>query len=312
MLQVNAMDKWMKEDLGEIEHQAVNMKACPTCKTVIRRSCRYGNQLRKTLMNVKEIRKSIVIQMFRKELYWTKEIKAKFPNTSALKFGSIKARIKQSLARRPIPGFQYILLDNLVTLATRLDKFNSFIAATKTRSVPDKLASRTRLRTIRDHVKPIKNWILKMVPLQEIKYGSEQQLNDVARELYRVAFLIKLFQMLYVDPHDKIILGLYYNAMSLVDSTKPFTEDQENAVKNIVREMGRILCDPEIPNMRRFQVVKAMGMNNGVWFKCPNGHIYINTDCNETLEKEMCYECQRNINAGNIASQEAIDLPELS
>lgn len=306
IIEVKAMDKWMK-DGEETQNHEVNMKACPKCKTVIRRSLRYGNQLKKMLVNVKEIRKRIVIQMLRKELYWTKEIRAKFPNTSALKFGSIKARIKQSLVRHLIPGFDYILLDNLVTLATGIDKFNSFIAAMKIQTAPD-LAFRARLRAIGDHVMAIKNWILKMVPLQERKYGSEQQLNEVERALYRVAFLIKLFQMLYVNPHDETILGLYYNAMSLVDSTKPFTEDQENAVKNIIREMGRILCDSETPNMRRFQVVKATGMNNGVWFKCPNGHIYMNTDCNETLMKERCNECQRIVNADNTASKDEINI----
>ncbi len=46
--------------------------------------------------------------------------------------------------------------------------------------------------------------------------------------------------------------------MSLVDPTKPFTEDQENAVKSIITEMNTIRGNPETANMESFQIVKAI------------------------------------------------------
>jgi hypothetical protein len=46
-----------------------------------------------------------------------------------------------------------------------------------------------------------------------------------------------------------------------------------------------------ISDAERRQIIDAMGMQQGHWYKCPNGHIYVITDCGGAMEESKCNEC---------------------
>ena len=39
------------------------------------------------------------------------------------------------------------------------------------------------------------------------------------------------------------------------------------------------------------EIVKAFGPTTGKWFKCPNGHVYIITECGGATQEGVCNEC---------------------
>ena len=39
------------------------------------------------------------------------------------------------------------------------------------------------------------------------------------------------------------------------------------------------------------QIVTAMGLKKGHWYKCPQGHIYAITECGGAMEKSTCPDC---------------------
>lgn len=41
-----------------------------------------------------------------------------------------------------------------------------------------------------------------------------------------------------------------------------------------------------------------MGMGQGHWFKCPNGHIYVIGDCGGAVVEGRCNECGSQIGGG--------------
>jgi hypothetical protein len=41
----------------------------------------------------------------------------------------------------------------------------------------------------------------------------------------------------------------------------------------------------------RKQIVKAIGMRQGHWYKCPNGHFYVITECGGANQISKCNEC---------------------
>ena len=60
IFEVQALDKWMKQDDdGENNNAEICMKVCPKCRTPIRRSKRYGNQLKKTMGDLNSIKKVV-------------------------------------------------------------------------------------------------------------------------------------------------------------------------------------------------------------------------------------------------------------
>jgi len=42
-----------------------------------------------------------------------------------------------------------------------------------------------------------------------------------------------------------------------------------------------------------------MGYKQGHWYKCPNGHIYIITECGGAMERSRCNECGAEIGGGS-------------
>ena len=46
-----------------------------------------------------------------------------------------------------------------------------------------------------------------------------------------------------------------------------------------------------ISDMERKDIVKAIGLSQGHWYKCPNGHIYAIADCGGATEESACNEC---------------------
>lgn len=43
--------------------------------------------------------------------------------------------------------------------------------------------------------------------------------------------------------------------------------------------------------VERAMIVKAMGLKQGHWFKCPNGHIYAIGECGGAMQRSTCNEC---------------------
>jgi len=54
-----------------------------------------------------------------------------------------------------------------------------------------------------------------------------------------------------------------------------------------------------ISDRERKMIVTAMGMKQGHWFKCPNGHIYCITECGGAMQESFCNECGAPIGGRN-------------
>lgn len=56
-----------------------------------------------------------------------------------------------------------------------------------------------------------------------------------------------------------------------------------------------------ITESERKQIVGALGLSAGHWFKCPNGHYYVITECGGAMEIAKCNECGEQIGGQNHA-----------
>lgn len=56
-----------------------------------------------------------------------------------------------------------------------------------------------------------------------------------------------------------------------------------------------------ITESERKEIVAAMGLAAGHWFKCPNGHYYVITECGGAMEISKCNECGAQIGGRNHA-----------
>ena len=64
---------------------------------------------------------------------------------------------------------------------------------------------------------------------------------------------------------------------------------------------------PLTPEERK-QIVSAVGLKQGHWYKCPNGHTYAIGECGGAMERSSCNECGAVIGGANHRLEEGNEL----
>ena len=60
------------------------------------------------------------------------------------------------------------------------------------------------------------------------------------------------------------------------------------------------------------EIVSAIGLSKGHWFKCPKGHIYAIGECGGAMQRSTCPECGAVIGGANHRLEEGNQLaPEM-
>lgn len=68
-------------------------------------------------------------------------------------------------------------------------------------------------------------------------------------------------------------------------------------MKEAMKEVDDKLPQPGlgITEEEREMIVSAMNMQPGHWYKCPNGHVYLITECGGAMESRRCPDCNATI-----------------
>lgn len=82
-----------------------------------------------------------------------------------------------------------------------------------------------------------------------------------------------------------------------METSGQFTEQDQVRVKEAMKEV-----DDKLPHTglgiteeEREMIVSAINMRPGHWYKCPNGHIYLITECGGAMESRRCPDCNATI-----------------
>ncbi|CAG0905148.1 unnamed protein product, partial [Darwinula stevensoni] len=73
-----------------------------------------------------------------------------------------------------------------------------------------------------------------------------------------------------------------------------FTDAMNEAVRRALDAASRICGESGISNHERIMVLQAMHLGQGLWHKCPNGHIYATEDRGRAMQESKCKECGDN------------------
>ena len=170
-----------------------------------------------------------------------------------------------------------------------------------------------------------------LVMFLTMKYLTDQQLNDTHCELHRLFCLkrvcevnqaivkyrktlkaedsealadsaIKLFEQAIVKYRKTLKAedseALADSAIKLFEGghTKPkITEEEQKEIDKQIGKIGSGYRVSQLTEIERIQIVKAVGLSKGHWFKCPNGHIYCIGECGGATVEAKCPECNATI-----------------
>ena len=137
---------------------------------------------------------------------------------------------------------------------------------------------------------------------------SIQQCSDIVCEMRRISCLIKLFDLyckIYAKKcipsptdHDGIVSSIQMLHQVHPESHK-VSEEYEKEAMEFIKKLSLKYNVSGLSDEENIEIVAAVGLSKGHWFKCPNGYFYcIGEFCGAT-EESKCPECKAVIGGTN-------------
>jgi hypothetical protein len=78
----------------------------------------------------------------------------------------------------------------------------------------------------------------------------------------------------------------------MVYTIEKYSGEFDRKLKNAIENLSDIVSSTgEVKDAERKGIVCVMGCLKRHWYKCPNEHICVITECLGAMEKTLCYEC---------------------
>lgn len=285
------MDIYMEMDdnsqTNEGEQVAIKLKVCPKCQTPIRKNRRYGTHINRCLAEIEMVKRKIhgnlpnaEEQRAALQLQWDEHLAS-----IGLDMKTGYLQIGEQLEKK------YLTANDLWSLENKL---NFLIRIAKLRKIQTKMMLLGQTFTSKAF-EQFQCWLN-----GGHRRFTEQQVFDLKRELQRLTFLTELNARCHKanmrGETEKIISALQ-PIRELLKRKSPFTDLDEKMVKDGMKELDRLLPPSglNITEEERKMIVSTMNMAPGHWYKCPNGHVYVITECGGAMENRKCPDCSATI-----------------
>nr|XP_061814239.1 NFX1-type zinc finger-containing protein 1-like [Nerophis lumbriciformis] len=286
IIEHESMDAYMSMDddqQADREGQmAIKLKECPKCRTPIRKNLRYGAHVNKSLAAIEMVKKKINGDQVNVK---KRSEELKLPLMSLLQEGMLfeaqYLEMERVLKSKQITALDIWVIENKVNFITRIQKLRKVV---KDQVVDFRVMTDTFL-----------SWVNN--PFQKF---TEQQLFDLQRELQRLtlwAEFIVLSSKAAMLRKSNIIETEKQIADEGLKKHGQFTERDQRAVTEALGVMKQKVpvTGLGISDEERKMIVSAMNMRSGHWYKCPNGHVYLITECGGAMEARRCPDCNATI-----------------
>jgi len=304
--EVENLDTWV-ETSNQEDPSEVQFKVCPKCKTPIRRSLRYGNAIKKTLADVEQIKRKQLkfgedllrqdVQKIREEIHASpnqkhvQEALQKIEATINPPTDAQGKRIQHYLFPHHINAIK-----NQLTFLPQVVKLHDILNPITVHSCKFSFCT-IQIEEVRRAVH-----VLQAFFMQDIL--SDQQLSDIICELRRLMCTARLCDLQFQIVTKKCSVSgidrskLNDVAAQVFQSGYPsprLTPEVEEEVSALITHFNKQYSINGLTKAERVEIVRAIGLAQGHWFKCPNGHFYCIGECGGATEIAKCPECGASI-----------------
>ncbi|KAM7422964.1 hypothetical protein PAMA_010818 [Pampus argenteus] len=293
IIEYTAMDIYMgMDDINQANEQvAIKLKECPKCRTPIRKNLRYGYHINRSLAEIEMVKKKINgnhadIEKHRVALQEQWKDNFHMYDSHPQEYMHIEKRLKAP----------YLTANDLWVQENKMD---FLIRVKKLLKIKEEEMSLLQGSKFRKIVEEFVCWLNN----GQQKF-TDQQVFDLERELRRLNLLAEFNTRCHLaskrGQSDKIQSEVQ-TTENILGKLSQFTEQDEERVKEIIEEMNQKvpLTGLGISEEERKMIVSAIKMPSGHWHKCPNGHVYLITDCGGAMESRICPDCDATIGGGN-------------
>ena len=317
IIEVEALDRYMEMNdrraEAETRDHEVQLKGCPRCTKPIRKNLRYGNSIKKVLLDLEEIKRKqleiVNMENLRQELMdVSRAIRPsrnyKYVAVDVQKIESVIALPTKS-ARRAVPQ-QYLLPHRFNAIHTQLTIMPQIVKIYDTLDNVTCKNLRFAEHTIGIQRVHRNTEVLQRFLMQD--FLSDQQLRDIQSELRRLMCTAKLcdlkFQMeikkCKVELRDEERLSQLAVQVHVSGSQGPkMAPEDEQEVSELIAYCNKQYSVSGLSDSERIKIVNAIGLSKGHWFKCSNGHLYCIGECGQPMETGTCPDCHVKIGRGS-------------
>ena len=295
--EVSNLDYWM-EGMEENENSAIQLKVCPRCKTPIRKSLRYGNIVKKTLADIEKVKElKLNEQKQLREKRWllerrVLELRKTYPEL--IDYGLI-LRVNQL----PSDADACNTLENQLNFILRLGEINEMFF-----TGPQGKEFVTQSPKLSERRKEIERLLYERTLL------TMQEIKDISDKISFLTLSCQFEFMLWriAEDHNsssiseeittsietaREIMSREYNAS---DTSVAITDDERAVVASVIQNVNKVVGVMSLTPKEREEIVKSFKFSKpGHFYKCPNGHIYVITECGGATQKSTCPECKEEI-----------------
>ncbi|XP_023929947.1 NFX1-type zinc finger-containing protein 1-like [Lingula anatina] len=295
--EVSGLDQYFAMDSSDSKSMSIQLKCCPLCKTPIRRNLRYGRQINTQLANIELVKRKLSVDMhilLATRRHLQREISNIIGDSSGLTHAqNILADFESKITGGTFSADQLAFIENQINFIKKLSGMKLKLAVQRKKT--QKYAS--ELKDIMKELTSLHFWVV-----QPRSHMSEQETTQFSAETTRLALLGNWFIMKTQIENSGRTLppelsDQFDRVKTLLCDKKPLSPEREAKVQRIYSDVKEA-CPASglgITDTERQEIVQAMGLTQGHWFKCPNGHIYAIGDCGGAMEEATCPECKARI-----------------
>uniref|UniRef100_UPI0037E7DECA NFX1-type zinc finger-containing protein 1 n=1 Tax=Semicossyphus pulcher TaxID=241346 RepID=UPI0037E7DECA len=288
IIEYSAMDIYMGMDdnqqADEGNEVAIKLKECPKCRTPIRKNLRYGSHINRRLAEIEMVKVKIngdQLNLKKHKKALRKQWKDNLPAYDVFPETAYK-HIIDHLGRNDLTANDLWVLESKMDFLLRIAKLRKF-------QIEKLLFGRSW--PLERHVEEFVRWL----NIRHQKF-TEQQVFDLQRELQKLTLLTELearCDMAETLGQSNKIKSEVKAVRELLEKSGQFTERDEHTVREVLKELDKKVPPTGlmISEEERKMIVSAMNMRQGHWYKCPNGHVYVITECGGAMESRRCPDC---------------------
>ncbi|XP_004547697.3 NFX1-type zinc finger-containing protein 1 [Maylandia zebra] len=292
IIEYTAMDIYMGMDdnnqANEVEQVAIKLKECPKCRTPIRNNLRYGSQINRSLEEIEMVKEKINGQQSDIEKK-TKALRTQWREnlrTYEMDDQMEYMLIKESLKKPYLTANDLWVVENKMDFLIRVQKLLKIEKKDMMDMDRDKFS-----KNVAEFVCWLNSYHQKF---------TDQQVFDLQRELQRLSLLAELNVRCHLANERRQTDQIQSDVQKIRDILETwgqFTEQDEQKVKEAMKKLDEMfpVSGLGISDEERKMIVSAMKMRPGHWYKCPNGHVYLITECGGAMESRHCPDCNATI-----------------
>uniref|UniRef100_A0A7N6AWJ7 RZ-type domain-containing protein n=1 Tax=Anabas testudineus TaxID=64144 RepID=A0A7N6AWJ7_ANATE len=292
IFEYTALDKWVTDtdtqSVNEEREVAIKLKECPKCRTPIRKNLRYGSHINHSLREIEMVKSKICglqadIEKHNNALQkqWKENL-----DLEGMHYQYEYMQINDRLKERYLTANDLWILENKMDFLLKIEK----------------LLKLEREQMLFMHGYKFKKNVAEFVEWLSTRHQrfTDQQVFDLLRELKRLGLLAELNVRCHVAnkrAQSDDVKSEVQKLRNVLEKFGQFTEQDEHIVKEAMKELDSKLPlnGLGISEKEKKMIVSAMKLPPGHWYKCPNGHVYLITECGGATQSRKCPDCDATI-----------------